>query len=72
MGSTAWLLAADDAPRWLELLTRPEVLIFGIPIVAIVGGIALAITKSILRHRERIVKIQHGIDPDAPRPPENR
>jgi hypothetical protein len=37
-----------------------------IPIVAILGGCAVAITTMILRHQERIAKIERGIDPDAP------
>jgi hypothetical protein len=38
-----------------------------IPIVAIVGGCAVAITVMVLKHQERIAKIERGIDPDAPR-----
>jgi hypothetical protein len=37
-----------------------------VPIVAIVVGGAVAITTMILRHNERIAKIERGIDPDAP------
>ena len=37
-----------------------------IPIVAVVGGCAVAITAMILKHQERIAKIERGIDPDAP------
>ena len=37
-----------------------------VPIVAIVVGGAIAITTMILRHQERIAKIERGIDPDAP------
>jgi hypothetical protein len=61
------LLAADMAePQdWLHVVARPEVLIFCIPIVAIAGGIAFAITKAIIAHKERMAKIQQGIDPDA-------
>jgi hypothetical protein len=36
-----------------------------VPIVAIVVGGAVAITTMILRHNERIAKIERGIDPDA-------
>jgi hypothetical protein len=50
---------------WLHTILQPNVLIFLVPIVAISGGIAVAITKSIIAHRERMAKIQHGIDPDA-------
>jgi hypothetical protein len=37
-----------------------------VPIVAIIVGGAIAITTMILRHNERIAKIERGIDPDAP------
>ena len=37
-----------------------------IPIVAIVGGCAVAITVLVLKHLERVAKIERGIDPDAP------
>ncbi|SPF55905.1 exported hypothetical protein [Candidatus Sulfopaludibacter sp. SbA4] len=36
-----------------------------VPIVAILVGGAIAITTMILRHAERIAKIERGIDPDA-------
>jgi hypothetical protein len=36
-----------------------------VPIVAIIVGGAIAITTMILRHQERIAKIERGIDPDA-------
>ena len=39
-----------------------------IPLVAIIGGCAVAITILVLRHQERIAKIERGIDPDAPWP----
>ena len=37
-----------------------------IPIVAVLVGGAIAITAMILKHQERIAKIERGIDPDAP------
>jgi hypothetical protein len=37
-----------------------------VPIVAIIVGGAVAIATMILRHQERIAKIERGIDPDAP------
>ena len=37
-----------------------------VPIVAIIVGGAIAITTLILKHQERIAKIERGIDPDAP------
>ena len=39
-----------------------------VPIVAIVVGGAIAITTMILRHQERLAKIERGIDPDGPWP----
>ena len=36
-----------------------------VPIVAILVGGAIAITAMILRHQERLAKIERGIDPDA-------
>jgi hypothetical protein len=38
---------------------------FLIPIVAIIIGGVIAVTKMILSHQERIAKIERGIDPDA-------
>jgi hypothetical protein len=37
-----------------------------IPIVAVIVGGAIAITTLVLKHQERIAKIERGIDPDAP------
>ena len=39
---------------------------FLIPIVAVLVGGAIVITKMILDHQERIAKIQRGIDPGPP------
>ena len=40
---------------------------FLIPITAILVSGVIAIIVLILRHQERIAKIERGIDPDAPR-----
>jgi len=40
--------------------------LFLIPIVAVVVGGAIAITAMVLKHQERIAKIERGMDPDAP------
>ena len=37
-----------------------------VPISVFVVGGAIAITAMILKHQERIAKIERGIDPDAP------
>ena len=39
-----------------------------VPIVAILVWGIIETTKMILRHNERIAKIEHGIDPDGPWP----
>jgi hypothetical protein len=36
-----------------------------VPIVAIIVGGVVVVTTMILRHQERIAKIERGIDPDA-------
>jgi hypothetical protein len=52
-------------PLWLDELLRPERIGSLIPVIAIVGGLSLAAIILIIRHRERMAKLQHGIDPDA-------
>jgi hypothetical protein len=39
-----------------------------VPITAILVGGAIAITAMVIRHQERIAKIERGIDPDAGSP----
>ena len=60
------LFAQQVEPRWLELLTRPEALIFLIPISAILVGGIISITKKLIRHRERMAMIERGMNPDYP------
>jgi Flp pilus assembly protein protease CpaA len=38
-----------------------------IPIVAVLVGGVITVVVLLLRHNERIAKIERGIDPDAPR-----
>ena len=45
-------------------LTQPERILFAIPIVAIVGGVVIAIVKMVIAHRERMALIEQGIHPD--------
>jgi hypothetical protein len=47
----------------MEHIMRPIL----VPIVAIIVGGAVAVVVLILRHNERIAKIERGIDPDSPR-----
>ncbi len=61
------LLAQEAAANgWLERFIRPETLVFCVPIVFLIGLFAYKITTAIVAHRERMAKIQQGIDPDAP------
>ncbi len=47
---------------WANLLTRsPELVVMAIPIVAILSGTVMGV----LRHRERMAMIEHGMDPDG-------
>ncbi len=55
-----------------ESLLHPEVLVFLIPISAILVGGAVAITMLVIRHRERIAMIEHGMNPDQPRQTQER
>jgi len=51
--------------NWNDLLS-PAVLIFLIPIVAIIVGGIVAIAKLLIRHRERLAMIERGMNPDFP------
>jgi hypothetical protein len=59
--------------EWPSFLTRPETLVFAIPIIAIlVGGIivlCIVISSVWLRHRERMAMIERGMHPDHPQKP---
>ena len=50
--------------EWPSFLTRPETLVLVIPIIAILVGGIVAITKLLIRHRERMAMIERGIHPD--------
>jgi hypothetical protein len=60
------LIASGDAAEIVRYAIRPDILGILIPISAIIMGGLIIITKMVLRHRERIAKIEMGIDPDAP------
>jgi hypothetical protein len=55
---------------FLDKILRPDILPFVVAIVAIVCGITAgtirAVTKMVIAHRERMAKIERGIDPDQP------
>jgi len=44
--------------------------VFLIPIVAILVGGVIAILGMVHKHQERIAKIERGINPDGPWPPQ--
>jgi uncharacterized membrane protein (DUF106 family) len=60
------LFAQQAEPRWLEFVSRPEALVFLIPIVAILVGGIISITKKLIHHRERMAMIERGMHPDFP------
>ena len=43
-----------------------EIRAYLVPVVAIIVGGAIAIAAMLMKHQERIAKIERGIDPDAP------
>ena len=55
----------------LAKLLRPEVLIFLIPLVVVVGIAARKILTQLFEHKERMAKIEAGFDPDADDEPED-
>ena len=48
----------------LYKLLQPQILVFLIPIVAIVGGYTIKSQKMQYEHEERLAKIEAGLDPD--------
>ena len=48
----------------LYRLLQPQVLIFLIPIVAIVGSFIIKAQRMSYEHEERLAKINAGMDPD--------
>jgi hypothetical protein len=51
----------------IDRILRPDVLPFLVPIVAILVGGVIVVTKLIIRHRERIAMIEQGMHPDDPK-----
>jgi hypothetical protein len=55
---------------FLDRILQPAVLPFVVAVVAIVCGCTVgaitAVTRLIIAHRERMAKIERGIDPDRP------
>ena len=51
--------------EWISSLLQPGIIVFLIPIVAIIFGFSVAGLKAYFAHVERMEKIRHGIDPDS-------
>ena len=64
------LFGQTQSTSWFQMILKPEVLPFFVAIVAIVCGCTVgavtAVTKLVIAHRERMAKIQQGIEPDRP------
>lgn len=60
-----FFFAQSSHVNLLDRILDPPILIFLIPIVAIISGCVIAVTKTIVRHRERLVMIENGFDPDG-------
>jgi hypothetical protein len=65
MNYATLLAQSDNLPLWVDELLQPHRLALMVPIVAIVGGLTYATIIAMIRHRERMAKLEHGIDPDA-------
>jgi hypothetical protein len=55
---------AESSLNWLDRVLRPEVLGPGIGAIAIIAVAAVIITVVIVPHRERMAKLERGIDPE--------
>lgn len=62
--SLSLLAQQADGPDWNYVLSNPAVMPFFVGAIAVIGAFAFAITKAIIRHRERMAMLEHGIDPD--------
>jgi Flp pilus assembly protein protease CpaA len=51
--------------EWWEFLDHPDTLVLAIPIVAILIGGVVSITRLLIRHRERMAMIERGMHPRA-------
>ena len=59
------LFAAGGPERWISQLLQPEVLV----VIAVLAPVFMSeigdIFRAVIKHRERMAKIERGIDPDA-------
>jgi hypothetical protein len=52
--------------NWTQMFTRPEIVVFLIPLTAILVFGIVAIARLLIRHRERMAMIERGMHPDHP------
>jgi hypothetical protein len=60
------LFAQQAEPRWLEFFSNDHSLALMIPIAFILVYGIVAITRTLLRHRERMAMIERGMNPHYP------
>jgi len=49
---------------WMNVISRPETLVFLVPIAAILVFGLTALVKILIKHRERMAMIEQGMHPD--------
>jgi hypothetical protein len=54
----------DTSAELLKQLMRPDTFVLLIPIAGILVGGIIAVTKLVIRHRERMALIEQGLYPD--------
>ncbi len=72
MNFSLLLAQVADGRAWFERVLEPDVLIMLVPIVFLVLAFGYKMTQSIIVHRERMAKIEQGIDPDAVQTPQQK
>lgn len=50
---------------WMNVISRPETLVFLVPIAAILVFGLTGIIKILIKHRERMAMIEQGMHPDV-------
>jgi hypothetical protein len=58
MNPLTLLAQAAESAGFVDKILSPQVLPIFIPIVAIIGGFAMAVTTAIIRHRERMAGVR--------------
>ncbi len=50
---------------WMNVISRPETLVFLVPITAILVFGLTGLVKILIKHRERMAMIEQGMHPDV-------